>query len=552
MAVINIANLNDAGPLSAGDFFHISQSGADFKVTLDDLASKFGEVDIFGLNEEPSISASDFIAFVDVSVGTDISSNRKVSFQDVADFVQLETFFTTDTDVDLDDKIIYRKDDEDELKQITTEDLRDKILTFTDLPSVSEAVTAERFALYNSTTEEIRQITRNNLQKSMLDATSLNSESTIENADKLYMYDDSASEPKQISYLDFLNKVNADVDLTTYLRSDINDTAAGTIDFTNGVVGFNVDRFGSVSAGGITITDNVTIQSTLNVVDVNATNTYGNIRLQNPSERIYSEESEFTFRTSESNTNTNTETNTRVFTTFETFEPTEPDACLGTVGNEWKKAHIDEAYLNRLRVDTRAYLPQATYVNQVALMDGSELNPALLPAATVDDFGTLKKSDWTKDSNEGQSFSSNQAMTETNMKDAYGSSAGTANDLVVRNGSGVVVGSARHRRAFRHLMGWVENTGQVIFGSAISMAPAANKSLYVEVPFNVTAQKEFTSADTYTVTGNHLVNGPDLENAVMIGWHRGASNGTKARIWLHREGSAAIARGFTYIAIGRT
>lgn len=52
MATINIANLGDAGVVSDIDYLHISQAGVDYRITVGDLADKFGEVDIFALNED--------------------------------------------------------------------------------------------------------------------------------------------------------------------------------------------------------------------------------------------------------------------------------------------------------------------------------------------------------------------------------------------------------------------------------------------------------------------------------------------------------------------
>ena len=116
MADINIANLPDSpSPILDGDFLHTSQSAADYKITVLDLADRFNLVDIFGLTQTTTPASGNFLP---ISTSGVLSGNRRVSLFNMGKLYQANEFFVTVGTPGLTDEILWRDAGSEELEQI--------------------------------------------------------------------------------------------------------------------------------------------------------------------------------------------------------------------------------------------------------------------------------------------------------------------------------------------------------------------------------------------------------------------------------------------------
>ena len=434
MAVINIAGLNPAGPLSDADLLHISQAGIDYKITLNDLTDHFGLVDIFGLNEEAGIDGADFIAFIDTSVGTGLDANRKVQFNDVASLVQQKQYFTSDNSFDTDDTIVYRKDVGAELRELTISNLRDEFLNFQNFGSkINPLDPLDQFVIYDTVLQQNFHVNRNAMQKSMLDEQAFTANTDVDVADFFYFFDTSNTEARKITYANLLTRLNTDiVGGGDFLSSTVNDTAAGTITFSNATAGIKVQRIDNITGGvPITIQSDLIVQNNVDGVIAtfnqfgggkftgiggNTTNAYLDV-WDTGGFGVYGIVNALGLLPTQGGVNAN------------------PNSVLGTASHPWAFGHIDDLTSEDITATTSASLPQNTQVNGSNLMSGANINNGILNVMSNSLFGIARSASATE--TERRTFDDTKAISPYSLATAFSGSTGS--NKTINSGNPVVV-----------------------------------------------------------------------------------------------------------------
>jgi len=237
MANIKLYELPDAGIVADNDYLHLSQASSDFKITISDLANKFGEVDIYGLTENASPVGADYLPTVDVSVGIDIASNRKVTLDSVSTLFQTSTYFSEQTSVALEDTVVFRQDGNSTQNEVGVDVLRDRINDFSVLTTGTDATIAESDILnvYGVSTLDNKKFSISNMRAKMFDITNVNTAPSVASGDFLYFYDISNTSEGKISYTDLKDQIAFDVIPTNLVTTNTAQTITGFKTFPNGL-----------------------------------------------------------------------------------------------------------------------------------------------------------------------------------------------------------------------------------------------------------------------------------------------------------------------------
>lgn len=180
MADIELYQLADAGVVDGGDFLHISQSAADYKITITELSGLFGGLSIVDLPEVISIANTYYIPVS--TTGTD-AGNRKASAQAFAQYVQESQHFEPALpSISLIDNVIAREDGSDELRNVVVSDLQETVLDPTSLPPITDPEASDLLIVHDQSEGITKRITKANLGTSILPVTrGLTSGGTLSN-----------------------------------------------------------------------------------------------------------------------------------------------------------------------------------------------------------------------------------------------------------------------------------------------------------------------------------------------------------------------------------
>lgn len=526
MADINIANLPDAGAVANPDFLHISQSGSDFKITIANLSAKFGEVEIFGLLEDPAPLGGYTLPMANLS--GDITQNQKVELATLAVLFQEEQFYSNDDAIDSDDKLFYRKDSANAISQVGVTEFRALLLDYPN--DVAITVLAENDVLSTfdiSAGSPVKKITTSNMRLNMLDTTNLNalSDVTLDVADTFNVYDQSTTTASKLTYANLLARLATDFNVAgSFLSRLLADSAAGTITF-NGVPSIKVERIDSITASGIVITDDVTIQNALSVIDVNATNVtarfYGETGVAGgaylSSEDIGFISNFITVNSGISGGIAPSATGTNMW--------------LGTSSRHWSAAFIDNIETDFIEVSSTAFLPTNTQINAAPLMDGATISPNILPIA---DFGTR---------------GAIELATKILMEDNNSLAAITPNSIFLAKEGTTLAGTGipnilKETGSFQ-MGNFIVNYGYLIFEAAY------NTNIQdITIPFNTSSLRPFTNDTTFCVM---LQDAPDIgvgEDQQDFFFLHEPTDGNSITITLNRQNGNWETKRLYFLCIG--
>lgn len=431
MADIQLHQFPDAGVISTSDFLYLSQSSADKKVTIGDLASNFGEVDIYGMVSTTPLGTQ----YLPVSTTVDVAGNRKVTLDNVGILFQEDQYFSDNTNFPSTSKVIYRDgDDADGLSEMVALDFQKEMLNLPNLVNLGTGTNdSDMFSVYDVSASEAKRITGSDLRNFTLDPANLPSllNTTLDNADLFQVYDDSESTAKKITYQELFTKVSSDMDLSGYVNLTTDQTVGGVKTFTStanfsGTQGLKVDKIAEYTANA-----GVTIESTLLKDNtVTASKLHGSLQPQSiyqslmrtaysPNWGIY--ESVYNAANGTGLQNTSGDflevygDNPLAGLTKGGIVPEQHQTyTLGTKDREWGSVYSRYSYLNSIYCSVRAQLPTGTYINNVALMDGSTIAPNILPTATESARGAIEVAS----GNNIQGKTSKDALTPWSINEA--------------------------------------------------------------------------------------------------------------------------------------
>lgn len=169
---IKIFQLPVAGAVDDLDLLHISQGSIDYKITIADLASKFGEVDIFGLLENVDPLNGYFFP---VATTTDVSGNQKISLQNLMLYTQEKQHFADVGVLQNSDKVVIRNFGSDTQVEVDADDFRAKMLAFTELPTLASLSESDQVALYDVSAAETIKLSLANFRQNIFNVAALNS-----------------------------------------------------------------------------------------------------------------------------------------------------------------------------------------------------------------------------------------------------------------------------------------------------------------------------------------------------------------------------------------
>lgn len=165
MADIELFEFPDAGALSDGDYLHINQTSADYKVTLGNLASKFGGMGIYDLTSITTVSNPYYLP---ISTTSGIAGNRKVSAQDFMKYTQEKQHYTTTGTIVGADTVVFRPSGSPLLKEATVSTIKGSVLNTTTLTPLTTPDATDLYNIYDVSASEPKRITQNNLKSSIV------------------------------------------------------------------------------------------------------------------------------------------------------------------------------------------------------------------------------------------------------------------------------------------------------------------------------------------------------------------------------------------------
>ncbi len=388
MADINIANLPDAGALSATDILHISQTSIDYKITIDDMSAEFGKAEIDGLAEDVSPLSSNFLV---EAIDSDINNNKKVSLANVGLLFQTDGFFTSAGSIALTDVVIFRDGVDTTLSDVTVSALRSTVLDFTSLGALTTLATDDQFVVYDITGVNNARITTSNLQQQMLDTSTLTTmPASISTSDDMILYDDSANTTYQVSIatLDARWSGGGGGGGDAFLANT--QTFTGTNTFSSGS-GILTNRLAAASGSVLTISHTTT---NFNNTISGTTCSFTNVGINSTGATVNG-----VFRGSNATAYSN-----------RTFD------IKGYLGNGWGFADLGGVrplingndtggvgtflgandfrwrnfFASGINVNQSAYIPTSTFINGAPLMNGAKISGGILPNASTSANGTVE------------------------------------------------------------------------------------------------------------------------------------------------------------------
>lgn len=278
MVDINLSALPNALAVTGGDFLHISQSGGDYRITIDDLSDNFGEADIFGLN---TLSSPLGTHYLPISTTASIADNKKTTLNDVSDLLQTDAYYANTSYWNEGDSFVtYRAGNNPSgLSQISlatfkAETLRFNTLTSLPLASINDA---DVMAIDDLSAGQTKRVTFSDIRQRALNPTSLAQMSAgeIANNDLFQVWDVSAFQPKKMTYANLFAAIDGDLDTSDYMFKSVVQTVTGQKVFSppsSSTAGIKVDRVNSVNGAGITFVDGLVVQGNVKANGFDANN----------------------------------------------------------------------------------------------------------------------------------------------------------------------------------------------------------------------------------------------------------------------------------------
>ncbi len=449
MADINIANLPDSPlPILDGDYIHTSQSGADYKITMVDLADRFNLVDIFGLAQTTTPASGNFLP---ISTSGVLSGNRSVSLFNMGKLYQANEFFVSAGSIALTDETIWRDGGIETLEQTTFQEVRDLTLDMNDgFDAHVSPISNDRYMVYDSVGSEAKFITNFSLAIEMNDPSNFSNLAVLDDADEFILRENSPDQPRSATLGTLKTYIAASVDTSNFVTKTLAETISGAKTFTNGA-GVKTDKIVEstsnlgVTIDGVTLKDN-NISQVVNVVASgyvtgkfrgtggNSTN-YLNILSTSATKHLTAASSGF------GSTTTVIGNYGQVLTDEGLIPDNDNDQVLGAANKRWTNMCAVVGYLNILAMPLAsaggiARLPSALYCDDTLMTTGTggsvKINSSRLPLSSTSAAGIIES---TLNSEVRSGTSTTKAVTPGSIANSITSSSSSDANYTVTGGN---------------------------------------------------------------------------------------------------------------------